>query len=256
MTICACVKVRDGLVLGTDSMTQIGGEDPTGRRGVIKTYANARKLFQIKNWPIGVMTYGIGNLGERSIQNMMLEFNKNYDGAQMVETVSRKLFLFFQAHHQTQFSSPGDTQVLGFYIAGYTPDAPFAEEWEFRLPNDQDIKRVRESDAFGSSWRGVSIPFSRLYFGFDPRIKPELLKRGVSQQVIDEVLGMWKSPVVYNGMPIQDAINFTIFILKTTIGMSTFEIGAPACGGDLQVATILPDTGYQWILEPTLSAEL
>lgn len=172
----------------------------------------------------------------------------------LAELCRRDLFRFFQGNYQSQLGNQGDTPVLGFYIAGYSPDAPFAEEWEFRLPNDQDIKPVRESTVFGSSWRGVSIPFSRLYFGFDPRTAPELLKRGVPQQVIDEVLGMWKAPMVYNGMPIQDAINFAIFILKTTIGMSTFEIGPSACGGDLQVATILPDTGYQWVLEPKLSA--
>jgi hypothetical protein len=255
MTICVCVKVRDGLVLGTDSMTQIIGVDATGQRGFVKAYANARKLFQIKNWPIGVMTYGIGNLGERSIQNMVLEFNKAYEGQQDVEEVGRSLCHFFRENYQAQFGSQASTDVLGFYIAGYTPNAPFAEEWEFSLPQDLDIKRVREREVFGSSWRGITIPFSRLYMGFDPRIEPELLKRGVSQQVIKEVLGMWKSPIVYNGMPIQDAINFAIFILKTTIGVSTFEVGVPTCGGSLQVATILPDSGYKWILESSLSAE-
>jgi hypothetical protein len=55
MTIVASVKVRDGLALGTDSMTNIVSTTG-GARNVLKTYSNARKLFQLGDWPIGVMT--------------------------------------------------------------------------------------------------------------------------------------------------------------------------------------------------------
>jgi hypothetical protein len=74
MTICASVKVRDGLVLATDSMTQIHGRGSTGPIGVIKTHGNARKLFQVAKLPMGVMSYGIGNIGPRSIHSYMREF--------------------------------------------------------------------------------------------------------------------------------------------------------------------------------------
>ena len=57
MTIVASVKVRDGLVLATDSMTQIQASvDEAGHKAVVKTYGNARKLFQVRELPIGVMT--------------------------------------------------------------------------------------------------------------------------------------------------------------------------------------------------------
>jgi len=55
MTIVAAVKVRDGLILGTDSMTQITVQTPQGPQ-VLKAYSNARKLFQIGDRRIGVMT--------------------------------------------------------------------------------------------------------------------------------------------------------------------------------------------------------
>ena len=57
MTIVASVKVRDGLVLGTDSMTQISAPTPEGEIQILKAYSNARKLFQIKDAPIGVMLH-------------------------------------------------------------------------------------------------------------------------------------------------------------------------------------------------------
>ena len=56
--------------------------------------------------------------------------------------------------------------------------------------------------------------------------------------------------VVFDGMPVQDAINFAVWILDTTIGWATFAVGTPSCGGPLQVATILADAGFAWIARP------
>ena len=78
MTICAIVKVRDGLVLGTDSMTQILAEIEPGKRAIVKAYGNARKLFRIGKLPVGIVTFGIGNIGSRSIQGLVREFNEEY----------------------------------------------------------------------------------------------------------------------------------------------------------------------------------
>ena len=43
MTIVCSVKVRDGLILGTDSMTQISAPIDDGGVQVLKSYSNARK---------------------------------------------------------------------------------------------------------------------------------------------------------------------------------------------------------------------
>jgi len=252
MTICASVKVRDGLVLGTDSMTQIWGQDEAGNRLPIKSYGNARKLFQIGTLPIGVMTYGIGNLGPRSIYGFVRDFSLGYSGETDVKSVSQKLYEFIsEAYHEHFGDTPGPT--LGFFIAGYSPDQAFPEEWEFQLPKDQETRQVRPEERFGSSWRGISIPFTRLYKGYDPRTMEELKRMDVPEEAI-EIVRRYESPVVYDGMPVQDAVNFVIFILQTTIGLSTFELGSPSCGGPLQIATVLPEDGFQWIKEPTLVA--
>src|SRR2546427_1881445 len=39
---------------------------PTGP-GLVKAYDHAQKLFQIGNLPVGVMVYGSGNIGPRSV---------------------------------------------------------------------------------------------------------------------------------------------------------------------------------------------
>lgn len=253
MTICASVKVRDGIVLGTDSMTQIWGQDEKGNRGFIKSYSNARKLFQIRDLPVGVMTYGIGNLGPRSIYGFLREFSSRYSEDPDVESISVSLYAFFSQAYEEHFGK-APSAPLGFFIAGYSPNQPFPEEWEFLLPRDSESHRVRPIDKFGASWRGVEVPFTRLYKGYDPRIIEELKNKGASDEML-QVIKKFESPVAYDGMPVQDAIDFSVFILKTTIGLVTFEIGVPTCGGPLQIAAILPDTGFQWIEKPSLALD-
>ncbi|RJO62367.1 MAG: hypothetical protein C4542_04285 [Dehalococcoidia bacterium] len=90
-----------------------------------------------------------------------------------------------------------------------------------------------------------------MYFGFDQRIADVLTKAGVSAQLVEQVKTQFATPVIFDSMPIQDAIGFTEHILKTTIGYSTYEIGQAACGDPIQVAVILKRRGYVWVHEPS-----
>lgn len=261
MTICAAVKARDGLVLGTDSMTQIQAANPDGTVGVIQTYGNARKLFQVKDLPIGVMSYGAGNVGNRSIQGLMSDFQQGIGaGVTVVPEIVQALFEFFSAAHDTEFGDlePEQRPALGFFVAGYSEGGDFAEEWEFLLPYDTTPQTVRPADTFGSSWRGVDIPFTRLIMGFDPRVREGLANIGLDDgtvQAVMDVMDQFGTPTVYDGMPVQDAINYATYILRTTIGFDNFEIGPPGCGGPVQVAIVLPNTGFRWVQRPEFYVE-
>lgn len=257
MTICVSVKVRDGIVLGTDSMTQIHAADAQGRVGVAKTYSNARKLFQIAALPIGVMSWGAGNLGPRTVESLILEFGRSpLPASATVQDIAQALFQFLSPLYATQFGSvpPQDQPAMGFFVAGYSATQLLAEEWQFLLPVNTTIQQVRSPDRVGTSWRGVERPFSRLFFGVDPELTRRLVAGGVPQKLVDAVFSrkIWRMPVVLDSMPIQDAINFADYVLRTTIGAAEFELGPPACGGPLQVAVIRPDSGFQWIALPEL----
>ncbi len=256
MSIGACVKVRDGVVLGTDSMTQIWAVDPKGTRVAIKNFRNARKLFQIGDLPIGIVTYGVGNLGNRSTQGLIFEFSSGYEGDPNVESVARSLFDHFKEPFESIYDTSDSMQTgLGFFVAGYSPDQPLSEEYEFLLPRDQGVKTVRPMDQVGASWRGVELPFTRLHRGFDPRLLEDLVSKGVSRTLIDEATTKYKMPVVYDGMPVQDAVNLVVFILQTTIGVAAFEPGFSSCGGPLQVAVVQRSEEFKWIQEPSLGIQ-
>lgn len=261
MTIVASVKVRDGLILGTDSMTQISAETEQGEPQLLKSYSNAKKLFQI-NARMAVATYGLGNIGNRSIEGVVLDFAST-DAARCgdnVAAVAESLFGFVSEMYDHVYvdAEVGHRQPVGFFLAGYSKGEPFPHEYEFLLPRDGGPFAARPPDVFGASWRGIDAPFTRLYKGFDPYVIPQRLQeRGVSPENIAEILdgaGL-ETWVIFDGMPVQDAVNFAVYILETTIGWATFQVGAPTCGRPLQVATILPETGFEWVARPTLSVQ-
>jgi hypothetical protein len=254
MTIVASVKVRDGLVLATDSMSQIhqGGQYRT-------SYANARKLFQARDLPVGVMSYGLGNIGDISIEGLVREFCAELSAnVKNVQTIADQLFAFIKTAYDLQFSdlSADDCPVIGFFVAGYGGSGPFAEQSEFVIPRDAQSIQVAPNNVFGANWRGIELPFTRLYKGLDPRLIPQLQAKGFTDPEIADLFAQVETPVIYDGMPVQDAINFAAYIVKTTIGVSTFEIGVPACGGPLQIAAILPSEGFRWIERPELGVQL
>jgi hypothetical protein len=256
LTIVASVKVRDGLILATDSMTQISGGSAGQTPMVLKAYENARKLFQVGDLPIGVMTFGLGNIGQRSIEGLMLEFSASVVGQRKkVETVTQALFDFIKAKYEEQGygeNPPG----LGFYVAGYSPSGHFPDEWEFLLPRDPKPRQVRNEQDFGPNWRGIDFPFTRLWNGFAPRIPARLSEKGWKAQEIGELVGDLGTPVLFDGMPVQDAVNFAVYILRTTIGYTAFSVGQATCGGPIQLATVLPDEGFKWIEKPDLRISL
>ncbi len=261
VTIVASVKVRDGLVLGTDSMTQISAPTPEGGVQVLKAYSNARKLFQIKDAPVGVMTYGLGNIGNRSIEGLVLDFCRTPEAdIGTIEEITANLYAFVSAQYNDVFGELQQEQrpVTGFFVAGYSEDAPFPEEFEFVFPRDEAPVPARGADEFGAGWRGFDAPFIRLYKGFDPYVIPSRLQaRGLTEDDLNEVFSAdgLETAVIFDGMPVQDAINFAAYILDTTIGWTTFALGAPACGRPLQVATILADGGFQWVEKPELRVQ-
>ncbi len=137
MSVIACVKVPDGIVLGAESMTQIYGSDPAGNIGIIKTYANAQKLYQLSNLSVGVMTYGLGNIGPRSIGSFISQFGNENAHIHKIGDIANELLAFLRNLHQEAFGKapPEKQPKLGLYLGGYSPERVLAEEWEFVIPD-------------------------------------------------------------------------------------------------------------------------
>ncbi|TAM84560.1 MAG: hypothetical protein EPN47_00115 [Acidobacteria bacterium] len=259
--------------MGAESMTQITAQIGPGVAGVVKAYSNARKLFQLADLPVGVLTYGLGNIGNSSIESIVSQFSAQIRAEQeqnfTVQQIAKRLleFVLPRFNNRPQPTPAGAAQPvqpppLGFYLAGYTrgQEPGSGSEWEFTLPNDNEPRQARPDNVFGASWRGVAVPFTRLYFGLDPRIPDLLPQIGLSPEKVEEVKNILQMvgarlvvPIIFDGMPVNDAIGFCKFILETTIGEATYEVGSPSCGGPLLMALITRENGFQWIKKPEYS---
>jgi hypothetical protein len=240
-------------------MTQLFGQVAGQQQPqFLKAYGNARKLFELRTKPgVGVLTYGAGNIGPRSVGSLIEEYSDRVEANTTVARIAEGLRDHIRPVYQQQFGAlPVNQQpAMGFYVAGYSQEGPGGLELEFMLPQGE-VTDPRPNGGYGASWRGVPVPFGRLYSGIDGRVYDILAHAGVAQEAIERLrqeANQLASPIAFDGMPVQDAIGFCKFILDTTIGVCTYEVGVPSCGGPLQLAVITKRDGFMWVAKPEYS---
>lgn len=260
MTICVSVQVAEGLVFAADSVVTLTATitDQFGNQqtGVIQTFNYAAKVAHIKDYPIGVMNWGLASIGDRSIQSLIMEFEYGYPSLAenqkfSVKTVANDLIEFIKSRYDAFIAqhAPGG---LGMLIGGYSYDAFFSEQYQYEFPMFTELKepRPRKPDGtplFGSSWFGLTDALVRLVKGFFPPALDELIKRGVDKDIIQKWAedGISELPLIFDGMPLQDAIDFAEYCIQVTIGSTRFGPGAPLCGGDIDIAVMRPQS-FAW----------
>jgi len=260
MTICVSVRIPEGLVLAADSMVSLLGtrDTPQGKQtGVIQTFEFANKVSQIKNYPIGVMSWGIANISDRSIQSLIMEFEYNYPSLKdnesyTVKEVANELLRGLQDKYNVAYSSETKKPPLGFYVGGYSSGQFFSDQYSYEFPKNQDWAEVRPnkpdgSPNFGADWFGQKNALARLIKGYDINALSELVKRGADKAIIQKWVddNVSELPLIFDGMPIQDAVDFADYAVQVTIGCFRFGVGPPLCGGDIDIAVITP-AAFHW----------
>jgi hypothetical protein len=271
MSVVASVKVYDGIVLGAESMTALFASLPGQAPQWVKSYANAQKLFQIVE-RLGILTYGAGNIGPRSIESFAHEFNRAEMARRKEPThenepldvgqIAQRFFAFLQGHYDAGFGTLPDAQkpVMGFVVAGYCDGQHLASWWEFLLPLATEAVEIAPLDNVGAIWRGIGTPFTRLMFGIDPDFEQRLRAGGASDDEVNRfqtVAQQAATQVAFNGMPLADAVGYCRFIIQTTIGWCKYAPGQAACGGPIKLAAITPGDGFRWVTrqKPYLEGE-
>lgn len=259
MTICVSVKTRDGIVLGTDSMSTVMLPGSDGQTVVARTFSNARKLVQLGDLPVGVFAYGLGNLGARTVYSHILEYGRTIPLSESGQDWEvRKIAVGLSEHIGKEYAAIYDESEirpeLGLHVAGFSRGATLPEEWAIEFPNPASPALAMDKDDVGIIWEGVELPFARLFYGYDARLLQALQAAGVSPVVMRQVLEETSltPQVLFGAMPLQDAINFAVYVLQTTIGFTLFETGPSLCDGQLQIAVISEETQFQWVSKPEL----
>lgn len=261
MPIVVAVKVNDGLVLAADSAVVVHGGPAGQPPGVLKTYDYGRKLSHVKDYPIGTLNWGVSLLGSRTIESLINEYEFSLPSAKdataqgfKVREIADKLRTFLLNRYEAQYGplSSGEQPPLGVLVSGYSDGAYFPEQYLFEFPATPEIQ-VRRPDKengepnFGVDWFGLTDAITRLIKGVDPRLAPVFAGRlQISPDEAWQSLAQFEYPIAFEGMPLQDAIDLAVYLVEMTIGRYRFAVGAPLCGGEVDVAVITP-RGFTWV---------
>jgi hypothetical protein len=254
MTICIAVKAAEGLVLAADSMETVERTLHTwqGERRIGKTFAHANKIARFRSSPVGIMTWGLPGIGARPLQSLILEFSDTATASgDEVSEVGEELVAFLKAHYDREFAAPNAPE-LGVYVGGYSKGAYVSDSYVAVLPSAMRLTEIRPNlpdgaPDFGVNWYGQIVPLLRLIKGLDPLAINELIRRGASRHIVQQWLddGVGQMPLLVDGMPLQDAIDLAAFLVQVTVGCSRFSPMTPACGGDVDIAVVMPGQ-FRW----------
>jgi len=261
MSIVVYVKVSEGIVIAADSMAAIEGEivGPNGKaqRGILKTFEHAKKVSHLANYPIGTLTWGLSQIGARTIESLIKEFEtlpesevKDYK----VKDLADKLCDFIKKRYDALFTNKKEAKKkpgLGMIVCGFSKGQYFPEEYRMILPIETQPVRLRPDlpdgrPNFGANWYGLTDPIVRFYLGYDQRL-PQIMKElSIEDGKIKQITKGFEYQVVFPGMPLQDAIDFASFLVELCIWRNRFVIGAPKVGGNIDVAVITHDK-FEWV---------
>ena len=129
MTICVSVRTPEGLILAADSMVTLEGtiRNPQGQQttSVLQTFEFANKLTRIKDYPIGVMTWGIASISDRSIPSLIMEWEHDYpllvdNQSFKVKDVADDLQKFITQRYDKVYPPTTKRPILGLFMGGYS----------------------------------------------------------------------------------------------------------------------------------------
>jgi hypothetical protein len=266
-------KGAEGIVLAADSRVTIMGlatiQGPEGLQQALipSTYDNASKLLNVKSQRfVGVVTYGAGAIGvqePRTANSFLPEFDEELTeesegsgGAKRlsVEAFATKLGAFFLRQWVgAGMPNPApQNEEMVFLVGGYDDKSPYGKVFQLTVPG-APVPVELMSGVFGASWGGQNEIADRLLQGFDGRIPDlvqELLQIPPGQRnanLANELKQRLTVPIPWQLLPLQDCVDLSIFVVRSTILLQQWVVGIRGVGGAVDVATITRTEGFREI---------
>jgi hypothetical protein len=256
MTVLVSVKINDGVVMAADSAS-------SSASGMV--YRHADKIVNLRQGlPIGAMVTGAGGIGNESIDTLLKDLRRRFNGEDEVRRdwaldparytlagVANRLRTFLFEEKAAAYAGEVWTRVR---LCGYSAGRPLAEGWKILLlgPNSPAPTQVQGEHEFGIRWDGEYEALSRLIFGLGTGFEDAAAASGLDPDAARE-LHAKLSPALFEllfveAMPIRDAVDLARFLVETTIGFVKFSIVRPkTVGGSIAIAAVTKHEGFQWV---------
>jgi hypothetical protein len=252
MSLVITTYVPEGIVMASDSRQSITieGKTPDGKElpkvdtvnsdNVYKTYLLSKKDKSDKLiFEVGVQSFGQDLLGGISTASHIKRFSEErLTDKDDVTTIPKKLVEFFR-----ELFPAADT---GFHAAGYKKEDKISIPYIYycHVANNIVERRNTKPDGnldYGVTWSGQIDVLGGI-------IQPSLLPGPEGKAIT-----MHKPPIIWDAMALQDAVDFSIYAIRTTIDTIRFQARPKNVGGPIDVLVITPD-GAKWIQRKELKS--
>lgn len=224
-SLITTIRIPEGIVMASDSRQSLSlNEEVT----TIVT-DTATKLFLLEKHKIGISTCGQSFLNNISISSHIKNFiEKELTDDDDIITVANKLFEYIN-------NISASNEDISFHVAGYKKENKVSVPYVYVLnTKDNIIKRINiDSDNkinYGMSWSGEIDILECIL-----KSVTTLDEKG-NEQIIKKV-----APILWEAMTLQDAIDFSIYAIRTTIDTIRFQARPKTVGGPIDVLLISPE---------------
>jgi len=264
VTIAAAYLVSEGVVFGADSSTTISVHTPDGGGGVLQLLSHAQKVFEVgEDSRLGVCTWGAGSIGNISHRTIIARLAEEIKEDSTVKDASEAL-----GEIVDPLVKRTGVDFVGYYLGGWDPK--IHEPACFKIEVTPKGKRIDPLQLGLCSFSGMPVFFTRVFRGFDPRLRDSLLKEirrifpqeniptnfdGLFQQAFENAT----APLVaagYKDLPIREAIDFVYSYLHITVKAMKFSFGAPVTGGPIEIGFVSTDRRFRWVRHKSFSSAM
>jgi hypothetical protein len=165
-----------------------------------------------------------------------------------VEQFAIKFSDFFMEQWKATMSESSGADML-FLIGGFDEGAPYGKVYKVAIPSNPTPEEQNAGQQFGVTWGGQLEHTNRLLKGFDPQL-PLIVKnflgltdeqRIALEKHLEESLS---SRIPYPFLPLQDCVDLSVFLIRTTMEIQNWIVGVRGVGGAIDVATITRKEGF------------
>jgi len=235
MSFIISLYVREGIVMASDSRLTLNTNQKQGK-GQIVSVATGMSDSNYKTFlspqSFGISTFGQAHINGVPITGFIETFITDNGEEESVTRFAEKL----KDHFRNYQPIPN----TGFHVAGYETEKGKRRQKLFRVFPDQDKcmhlnpEKKNGQPVQGASWDGES----------------DILVRLIQQVYTKDEKGSYQPLPQYNipwaFFTLQDAIDFAVYAIRSTIESVKFQPRAKTVGGPIDVLVIKPNEA-KWI---------
>lgn len=245
MSLAIATYVPEGIVMASDSRQSISirGKTPEGKDFKAETVSSdaVTKTFLFEKQRTGISNFGQDLLGGIPMAGHVKRFREEaLEDGDDAKSIASKV---------VEFVSKEFPRVnTGFHVCGYRKEGEISVPYVFYCHvgrNEVSRKNIKPDTSkitYGATWSGQGDVITGL-------INPVFFTDDKGNQRLAKPA----HPIPWEAMSLQDAIDFSIFAIRTTIDTIRFQARPKNVGGPIDVLVLTPDVA-QWIRRKELRA--